>query len=64
MRYEGVLERSLPQLARLGIASFPTPYARIWARRFIGRNRAARPWQGSRRHRRDTERLAGLDDPF
>ncbi len=31
MRYDGVLARSLPQLARLRIASFPTPYARIWA---------------------------------
>ncbi len=31
IRYDGVLARSLPQLARLGIASLPPPYARIWA---------------------------------
>jgi hypothetical protein len=31
IRYDGVLARSLPQFARLRIASFPMPYARIWA---------------------------------
>ena len=30
IRYDGVLARSLPQLARLRIASFPTPCARSW----------------------------------
>jgi hypothetical protein len=33
IRYDGVLARSLPQLARLWIASLPPPYARIWGDR-------------------------------
>ena len=31
IRYDGVLARSLPPLARLRFASFPRPHARIWA---------------------------------
>ncbi len=37
IRYDGVLARSLPQLARLGIASPPPPYARIWVHGPSGR---------------------------
>ncbi len=36
IRYDGVLARRLPQLARLGIASLPPPYARIWGDTTLG----------------------------
>ena len=43
IRHDGVLARSLRQLARLGIASLRPPYARIW-----GFLRPGPAWQGVR----------------